>query len=930
MNRYQHITTQLIKLMCLLLLVLTTINSYAAPANSIVSVRIFKDSLVAAENANLLPNKIIITNNSKKIRRIAVRTIIPTGWKNISKNKYIDGDDEYYNLTPGEEVNIPVNLLKLPNAKSAWNEVKFKIWYREVVSDTQTVSYNIRTVERKTYVLQAKNDIIEIDKLNKTINLRSYIKNTGNIEDVYVFKYQNYELNIDDSVLIKLAPGKDTNYIHNITLNNYQIANVSSELITFNANNSGGQVYSSFYQLQKYTGENKLNRSSYNGIPLKLEVGALSFGNNVSYFGAARGKIQFSKTNSLEFSYRSKQFGNVPTGLQQNVFRLHYVGKRLSVTAGQVNVPMFFITNPIRGLDITYNLNGVGISLIGTVHDGQSYFNNDNITAIVHYGIKKVTVQNILMWNTDHTSGINSYISANDIVLLNKKNISFNIQARAGYEENTRNQAAPKQMGISGGYGFRVTKNRLTLSSTTTYYDSRFPGVNRGLFYHNHDIAYTVKKSSFGIFYSSSHMTMNYFRDSLFNSDLLTYNLSRIGFRYNRSGRNFQTTTSAGLLEQNGLSFMNGGLKTSYFWDMLNKWNLSNKWTANLNMQSAFGHNPDPNAEDMLIVTTTADISSRYFGLSMLFTRTPVMGYEDGKQFISGYSETINGGPNVNFYCFRDRVHGSVRYNISKSLKDNFYTSGVGGTLGYNGNKSGIGFNFNCFIPFRNQTDDPGLPIANRRTAQVSISKQLYVPVIFNKKYHTLKLILYNDANNNQSMDENEQPIGNVKLLINNIPFISDAEGEIKYKNIEKGEYHIRVQSNNENLVPVNGVNQIFNIEQNTTITIPFKKGKEITGTVRVISDSFANNKMSPDQIKITAIDSSGIRFSTLTDKAGNYKLSVPAGIYNVLISQSLLDNTDYKAQQTSFKIDLIAKEKENIVFVLKQKARKVRYLENK
>jgi hypothetical protein len=314
----------------------------------------------------------------------------------------------------------------------------------------------------------------------------------------------------------------------------------------------------------------------------------------------------------------------------------------------------------------------------------------------------------------------------------------------------------------------------------------------------------------------------------------------------------------------------------------------------------------------------------------MLYTRTPITGYEDGKQTILSYTETVNGGPNVNFYLFRSRVHGTVRYNLSKSLKDNFFTSGVGGSLGYAGQKSGFAINASCFVPFRSQTDDPGLPIANRRTAQLSISKQLYVPVIFNKKYHTLKLVLFNDINNNQSMDENEQPVGNVKLLINSMPFISNGEGEIKYKNIEKGEYHIQVQSNNENLVPVNGVNQIFTIEQNATITVPFKKGKEITGTVRIISDSFSTSKLRPDQIKITAIDSTGIRFSTLTDKAGNYKLAVPAGVYNVLISQSLLENSDYKAQQTSFKINLVTKEKENVVFVLKQKARKVRYLENK
>lgn len=929
MNRYQH-TIPLLKLWCILLVAIFATRSYANPGNYIVKVKILKDSLIAAENTNLLANKVTIANNTKKVRRIAVRTIVPFGWKNISRNKYIDGDDEYYNISPGEEISVPVNLLKLPTAKSEWTEVKFKIWYRELASDTQEAAYSIRTKERKTFVTQPKNDIIEVDKVNTTASFKTYLKNTGNIEDTYVLKYKNYELNIDDSVIIKLQPGKDSNYTHEIKLNHYQIANVNSETITFNVTNSIGQQYNNYFQLQKYAEEGKYNRSSYSGIPLRLEMGAISFGERTSIYGAARGRIQFKNARSFEFTYRSKQFGNMPTGLQQHIFKLQYNSKNLTVTAGQVNLPLFFVTNPIRGLDVTYNLNGVGISLVAVMRDGQSYFQNDVYAAILNYSLKKATVNNTLMFNTDHGTGINSYISSNDVVFINKKNITFNILARAGYEENPRNQAAPKQMGISGGYGFRVSKNKITFSSTANYYDKRFPGINRGLIYHNHDITLSTKKSGIGLFYSSSYMMMNFLRDSLFNSDLLSYNIDRLGIRYNKFSKSVQTSLSTGLLKQNGLSFMNGGLKTSYFFDVLSRWQMGNKWTSNLNIQSAFGDDPTPGKEDLFIITSTADISSKYFGFMMLYTRTPITGYEDGKQTILSYTETVNGGPNVNFYLFRSRMHGTVRYNLSKSLKDNFFTSGVGGSLGYTGPKSGFSINASCFMPFRSQTDDPGLPIANRRTAQLAISKQLHVPVLFNKKYHTLKLVLYNDVNNNQSMDADEMPVENVKMTINNMPFISNGDGEIKYKNIEKGDYHIHVQTNNENLVPINGINQIITVDNNITFTMPFKKGKEITGTVRIISDTFSTSKLSPDQIKITAVDSVGIRFSTLTDKQGNFKLSVPAGVYNVRISQSFLENSDYKAQQSGFKLDLMNKEKENVVFVLKQKARKVRYLENK
>lgn len=901
----------------------------AAPPVRTIVISALNDSMEAAEDVNLLVNKVTITNTSRKVQRIGVRTTIPEGWKNLSKSKYVEGDDLFYNLLPGQAINIPINLLRLPNASPEWSPVTLLVWNREMASDTQQFQYYIKTFTRKKFVAYARNQEIEITNNDRVAKPTTYIKNTGNIKDVYVIKYKNYHMNIDDSVVIELKSGQDTVYTHHIDFSALQVHNISSEkiLITVLNTETGQSSYS--YSVNKYAEKSKANKTPYDAMPLRLEAGYMTFGDRHVYFGSFRGRVPIGEERSVDYYYRSKQYGNVPTGLRRNIFRVHYKDKNWSVAVGQVSAPMFFILNTNRGLDVNYQSKGLGLRLVGTVYDTFSYYKNNNLALTASYGLGKISVSNTVIYNSDKTKNINSYVSLNDISILSGKKTSLNVRIGGGIDQaqgELPQGQEPYKPGGSAGYSFKYKLGDVTLSSNVNYYSKTFPGVKRGSTSQVHDLMWNKKNGSIGLFYSSNYAITNYFRDSLFNSDILSYNVSRFGVRAINNTANLMSTISAGLLTQSGTASLNGGLKNSYFLDMMTKYSMGRTWNTSFNTQTAFGKHPTQN-NSVFIITATLDVNSRYIGMNGVFTRSPITGYEAGQQVIGDYAETVNGGPYVNFYLFRNRLFGSVRYNVSKSLKDDMVVSGVGGNLSYTTMKSGIAINMSTYYPFGIQTNDPGLPIANRRTMQLSISKQFNIPIVVKRKYYDLTVVMYEDKNGNKKMDAGEGKIENMRLLINNFPFISNKKGEVVYKNISNGTYKLKFHDGQDNTVPVEGFDQTVTVYKNTRIEIPFKKGRLITGKINIILDTHSSADITPDYIKVTATGADGTKYTTLTDHNGEFSFSVPAGQYKVSLAPGLFAGNNFKADRSTITVDLDKSDAEQVEFTIKENVRKIRYL---
>lgn len=901
---------------------------------SVVKVDIAKDSIEVEEKENVIHNKVMLINNSSKYKRITVFITIPTGWSNLSKRRYTDGEPLFYDLAPGQELPIRLNLLKLPNASASWQQVKLNIAYREFNADTQRVSYNIRTAVHKTYAAKQKIDRIEIREDNKVISPSVYLKNTGNVVDTYRLVYKNFQLSLHDSVKIVLKPGADTLYEHKIPLTNYRINNYKSDRVSLNINNTEKSYRSLSYYTYKYSETNKLHKSHYDVFPIQIEGGILGFGNQFSYFGAGSGSIRFDESKTLDFRYRSKQFGALQTGIRRNVFRINYMSDKWEITAGQVTVPyMYFLTNIVRGLDVTYHTNkNLSFNIQGTLHDTFTIIKNDNIQGGVRYGVGKVGLGHTVVYNMDRTNQINSVLLLNDVNLIAKKDLKLNLEVGTGVDEDVSKgpqNTGTATPGLKGKYEFLYTKNNFLLSSTVNYHNRNFPGLRRGAITQNHELNWTHNSITAGVFYSYNYILMNYFRDSLFNSDLLSYNTARQGMRFSKSyGGQNMTSISSGIITQKGSISLFGGMKNAYFVDVIGKKRFWNNWEARLIARSAFGKNKYQD-KNILVMTSTATLISRYLGLNMVYSRTPLTNTENGNRITTGYQETINGGPSVNFYLFKNSLSGTVRYNVSRSLQDTFFIHGVGGSLTYNNYKSGMGLNFSCFYPFAQQTNDPGLPIANRQTVQLSAFKNFNVPIVVKKrKYYDLSVTAYEDKNNNHEFDEGEPTISDVQFLLDKEPFVTNKNGIFSYHNISNGTYDLQIQNNGKNIIPIDGVSQTLTVFKNTDVAIPFKKGRVITGRINITYDSLQeSDKLPLNYIRIYAVDTAGEKYSTLANVDGEFKFSVPDGTYKVSLSPSVLQGTSLKAVRMNYDVDLTEKEKAEVTFTIQEKKRQIRFL---
>ena len=88
---------------------------------------------------------------------------------------------------------------------------------------------------------------------------------------------------------------------------------------------------------------------------------------------------------------------------------------------------------------------------------------------------------------------------------------------------------------------------------------------------------------------------------------------------------------------------------------------------------------------------------------------------------------------------------------------------------------------------------------------------------------------------------------------------------------------------------------------------------------------------MSPDYIKIMISDTMGNEYYALTNLEGDYYITLPSGVYSVALNPKAFQGSDFKADRMKYEADLERNEKEFIQFTIKQKKRKIRFLnENK
>ena len=158
---------------------------------------------------------------------------------------------------------------------------------------------------------------------------------------------------------------------------------------------------------------------------------------------------------------------------------------------------------------------------------------------------------------------------------------------------------------------------------------------------------------------------------------------------------------------------------------------------------------------------------------------------------------------------------------------------------------------------------------------------------------------------------------------------LTDEKGVISYQNVDKGNYVLDFHSIRglKGLIPSNGFTQSVMINGNTQMLIPFKKSRTITGHLAVEIDTISHTEVTIQNYRVTATDSSGEKFSDLTDAHGDFTLSLPAGKYAVALNPAAFADEAVKPTQISYNVDLVNNEEGIVTFKLVQKKRGVVFI---
>lgn len=213
-------------------------------------------------------------------------------------------------------------------------------------------------------------------------------------------------------------------------------------------------------------------------------------------------------------------------------------------------------------------------------------------------------------------------------------------------------------------------------------------------------------------------------------------------------------------------------------------------------------------------------------------------------------------------------------------------------------------------------------------------------------QYHNLTVIFFKDLNGNRIKDIDEPGIKNIFLSIRNdeekllneeyntsgffmtVDLLSDYSGVTTYENIPNGFYTLEYY-------PISKIEGAFTSEESVknlhigkdeTLYIPFNENNKIFGNVVLNRSKLSNlGLIDISNIKITAEDSKGKKFSALTDDKGNFIIYVPdVDKYKLRAKNIFFEN--FELEQNDYEIQLNGYRQFEVNFIFNEKKRKINF----
>jgi hypothetical protein len=875
---------------------------------------VYDDTLLADNETPILRNNISFTNIFSHRIGFDITIILPQGYSLVSRNNV------FTELGVGESFILPLAIIKSKTVLAGRQPVLIKIALKNPAT---TLTYQFDVVCRVSAdlrILPLQKEF-RVSKEKRSITLGLRIKNVGNADNHFYVQYFSKHLQIDKKIKVQLRPFRDTVMYYPYTLPGYLVNQIGTEVISVKVGNDTNYVTQSF-TISRLKSVNQQHHNPFNTFPFSIETGLLYSTSETSYYFAFNGAVEFDDRNFMSFYYKSKQYGTL--GIQNDIFSVFYRHRKWDITLGQMTESRHFMVNGI-GAQVNYRKNdieGLSLTAVSSMTNRDYYKKDKELVVSGCYRIGKLLWSGLGLANFDQTNKVNSYITQHKLDIIRNEKMLFNVSLGAGTELYNGLPEGRKKMlwGTSYGYDFAYEWRKWGFLSNVLINSNNFPGIFRGWRSINHSALYNFNRHfSAALFYNANYTRQSYFIDSIYYDNRFLYNLTSYGVRLGYTERllnisvNIGHSRSTGAMATNLPSYKSGGLNMALQLGRYSRVSLNT--TVSLDDNATTDDN-----RPVVYYANNVTLSTRMGGLNFYYNRMPSSsGSPDGMNW-DGYRKVISFSPYINISLLRRKISGRLQYSfykVSEKGRDNEFQFLLG-NLNYANIRQGLDLQVQGSYAIKSS-----FVLSNY--VSVSIRKSFNVPIITARKFFDLDLSLFHDANGNGIRDNAELPVKDVLTSINGYMFQSDNAGRLKYRNMEKGTYTVDFHNmtNEDGLIPAQGFIQSVTLNGNTAVNIPFGQGRRIKGVIMLTLDSISQNKFSVSQLRVTAVDSMGNKFSTFTDDEGRFQLSLPASNYVVSLNPDAYDE-NFKPVQMAFPVDLLYNNEAKVTFHIKQKNRKV------
>ncbi len=916
-------------------------------------------------------NALQVSNPSNRRLRFEVNFGVPAGWI------FMGQQSQVIVIDPGEKKLIPIRISANKNtlgdigysivASLKDNTGKtFKNAYF-YVNVPRLSNIHIRTLERQIY----------FDPQLKSSQIGIGLNNSGNVDELFNIQFFLPQTVIIDGSVdnffksdILLAPGRDTVVYFTVKLNNTpEASEIKDHRILLDAGNKDTTFRYTIWAKRLESRHELEIPMSDRVLVIELAMLNLFSQHEPIYEGAFWGNIYGKEDFSLEYFFRSvgaNFYKDDPIKYSRAHLKTQYKNYHLNIgdvsqsvfTSSYGKGVQFIYTNPKLFIDasasqnLLSNSNNAGIIFRSNLIDrtsiklsySEQWQKNSFREAMPSVGISFPLFKHHQI-STDLGYAMNEYITPDNVYKNN--GIGGLAIFTVNYPKlkwNTKSNFGDKNF-----VGF--AKGKIDIFSDFTYYldnnQNFYTGNYSGFMQKMFQSAYTYMEedNNLEMHTHTLHLKYNYQIDPQFTLNIgpwIDYRGGNSFYRFNPDDWFAAQTTMA----YTSLRYRSKSAPLNLFFEMRGGVSYITDYSSMFNGVEIPGI--DNHKRLYANFFASSSLLARRMNLNLAYYHGPYTINQFYNLFYASQqsrSVRVIGSFNQFFlkkileYSFR----GSYTYEISTQANRVGLNNEITGKFGQGwtasfGNTIGIQSTFDKINEAKYRYQN--MYFEFRITKEFGFGQPSF-------KYHRLNLRFYKDLNGNGRFDAGEPGVENVMVSIDKdyllsdsimgnrrqgdfyaMEFLSDLNGQVVYRNIPTGYYTIKflpVGKSIDKFVTESSSLQIY-LNKDQNIDIPFVEKNKIFGQIILNRSKLSNlGHIDVSNIKVTATDSRGRMFSTLTDKYGKFVIYVP-NIEKYIVSINNIFREHFELEQNAFEVQLNGYKQFELTFIFTEKQRRINF----